>query len=44
MVGLVVVGVSIVVVRVGVRVRVTHLSLFAVERLHCYELKTPCIE
>ena len=27
-----------------VMVRVTHLSLFAVEGLHCNELKTPCVE
>ena len=32
------------VIVIRVRVRVTHFPLFAVERLHCNELKTPCVE
>ena len=39
----VVVRVRVRVVLVRVRVRVTHLSMLAVEGLHCNELKTPWV-
>ena len=40
----VVVWVRVWVVVVRVRVRVTHLSLLAVEGLYCNEFKKPCVE